>query len=155
ADHGEGFGEHNAYYHGTTLYEEMVRVPLVIHHPALHPRVVDSRVSLIDLAPTILDLFGVATPGSYMGQTLAPVLAGGSLAATRPIYLDSQRGLTGMVFEDGHKLLVDDGLPELYDLDADPGEEENIYDGGDHARRHLGELRAFEKAHQMVPVRRQ
>jgi arylsulfatase A-like enzyme len=56
ADHGEEFGEHGGRYHGTTVYEEQVRVPLVMNAPGLLAprRVTRARASLVDLLPTVL-----------------------------------------------------------------------------------------------------
>jgi hypothetical protein len=64
ADHGEAFGEHNSLRYGGTVYEEQVRVPLVIAGKNVKSRVIDQPATLLDLAPTVLDLFGAPTPGS-------------------------------------------------------------------------------------------
>jgi arylsulfatase A-like enzyme len=149
ADHGEAFGEHNSRYHGSTLYEELVHVPLVIAGKNLKPRVVSQAVTLLDLGPTVLDLFGASTPGSYMGQSLVPLLAGERVTLARPIFLDSHGEYTGMVFEDGIKLVVHNGVPELYDLRTDPGELVNAYDSHDDAAKRFGILRSFGEVHRM------
>ena len=54
----------------------MVRIPLIVAGPGVKPRVDPTPVSLIDVGPTVLDLFGLATPGSFLGQSLAPLLRG-------------------------------------------------------------------------------
>ena len=59
SDHGEAFGEHQTREHSKTIYEELVRVPLLIRGPGVAAGRIDERVGLIDLGPTILDLFGV------------------------------------------------------------------------------------------------
>jgi hypothetical protein len=130
ADHGEAFNEHGSTAHGAYLYEELVRVPLMIKAPGVAPRQVTRPVSLIDLAPTILDLAGLSTPGSFLGQSLVPFLRGADPVLTRPLALESQRLIRAMVFDDGMKLIRDQrrGTFELYDLVRDPGERENIYD---------------------------
>src|SRR5262249_20606833 len=76
SDHGEAFGQHDTPYHGLTLYEELVRVPIVVRVPGDTRRTVDAPVSLIDVGPTILDLFRQRTPGAFMGQSLVPFLRG-------------------------------------------------------------------------------
>ena len=129
ADHGEAFGEHNTRYHGATVYEEQVRVPLIIVHPALKPRIVTAQVSLIDIAPTLLDIFNITAPAQYMGTSLLPALQGGPVRRADPIFLDSQRRFVGMVFGDGTKLVMhESGTIALYDLHRDPQEKENLID---------------------------
>lgn len=131
ADHGEAFGEHNTTNHASTIYEELVRIPLVVRGPGIAPGTrVDEPVSLIDMGPTILDLFQVDTPGRYMGQSLVPLLGGRDGATlTRPIALDTGRRLQALVDRDGLKVMrnVRAGTFEAYDLIADPGEKENLY----------------------------
>src|SRR5690606_37613960 len=90
SDHGEAFGEHGLQEHSRSLYEIMVRVPLIIHVPGVAPRAVDASVSLIDLGPTVLDLAGVATPGRMMGESLVPFLRGEAPVLTRPIVLEGR-----------------------------------------------------------------
>ena len=58
ADHGEAFGEHESGGHSTTIYEELLRVPLIAWGAGLLPRTIAEPVSLVDLGPTLLDLFG-------------------------------------------------------------------------------------------------
>ena len=63
SDHGEGFGEKNNYFrHGVHLYEALVRVPFVVHVPGAKPQRIKQRRSLIDLAPTIMELMGIPIP---------------------------------------------------------------------------------------------
>jgi hypothetical protein len=130
ADHGEAFGEHETWFHGTTLYEELIRVPLWIRAPGVAPRRDDTPVTVLDLGPTILDVFGVATPGSSFGQTLAPLLAGRALAPSRPIAAETRR-IQAIVFPDRTKVICDRyrGTLEVYDLGADPGEMHNLASG--------------------------
>ena len=73
SDHGEEFGEHGGMGHGRTLYQEVLRVPLVIAAPGiLAPAKVASPVSLLDVAPTILDLLGLAPTKGQRGMSLVP-----------------------------------------------------------------------------------
>jgi len=149
ADHGEAFGEHNSWFHGTTVYEELVRVPLIIVGEPVEPRSIDTHVTTLDLAPTIFDMFGVATPPTYMGQSLVPLLRGEDPQLARPIFLDSHADVSGMVFPDGLKLVVKHGTPELYDLNDDPDELDNIYDTRPDAAQRYGEYRRFVEVHDM------
>jgi arylsulfatase A-like enzyme len=129
ADHGEAFGEHQTTGHGKTLYEELLHVPLLARSPMFHPRVVSERVGLIDLGPTILDLFGVPTPATYEGQSLVPILAGGTTPLTRQLIAEGRlrRELTQ---PDGFKVIEDPRRKtvETYDLAVDPAETRNLFD---------------------------
>lgn len=78
SDHGEAFGEHGVLFqHGFTTYETLMRVPLLMVWPGRIPpdRRIDAQVSLVDLAPTILELLGVAVPRSMSGTSLVPLFA--------------------------------------------------------------------------------
>jgi arylsulfatase A-like enzyme len=152
SDHGEAFGEHNDRYHGRTVYEVAVRVPLLISLPGPAARSLATPASLIDLGPTILDLFGLPTPGAYMGQSLVPALLGRDFAPTRPIVVDSGRLQQAMVFADGLKVMRDKrrGVAELYDLGTDPNEAHNLLDERPElAEQRLGLLQAFFEAHEL------
>ncbi|MBX3231504.1 MAG: sulfatase-like hydrolase/transferase [Labilithrix sp.] len=76
ADHGEEHGDHGGRYHGTTVYEEQVRVPLVVAVPGLAPRVVPAPVQTIDLLPTTLAALDVPIPPRLRGRDLGPAIAG-------------------------------------------------------------------------------
>lgn len=76
ADHGEEFGEHGGRYHGTTVYEEQVRVPLVVVAPGdVVPGRVSRPVQTIDLLPTVLSALGVPPQPRIRGRDLSPLLA--------------------------------------------------------------------------------
>jgi arylsulfatase A-like enzyme len=130
ADHGEAFGEHGMRYHARSVYDELLRVPLYFHHPHVPPRDVATPVSLIDLPPTLLDLFRIATPGDFMGQSLVPFLYGEAPALTRPIAADSGRRKQALVFPDGVKVLRDllRDTVEVYDITKDPKETRDLTD---------------------------
>jgi len=76
ADHGEEFGEHGGRYHGSTVYEEQVRVPLLILGPGVKPGRVATPVQTIDLLPTTLSALGIPRPARIRGRDLGPLLAG-------------------------------------------------------------------------------
>jgi arylsulfatase A-like enzyme len=81
ADHGEEFGEHGGRYHGTTVYEEQVRVPLVVAGPGVRKGArVATVVQTIDLLPTALSALGIPRPARLRGRDLGPVLAGDTRA---------------------------------------------------------------------------
>lgn len=78
ADHGENLMENGDLEcgHMGSLDEPVFRVPLIIHLPGARPRRVESRVSLVDLAPTLLQLLGIPRPDSMHGASLVPLLEG-------------------------------------------------------------------------------
>ncbi len=149
ADHGEAFGEHATFQHTKTLYEELVRVPLLVRGPGVAPRAIEERVGLIDLGPTILDLFGVETPAAFEGQSLVPLLEGRDQSLERPLVLEG-RLRRAMYTTDGLKVIEDSRRKtvEVYDLARDPGELDNLFDR-DPARSEaaVAALRAFFAVH--------
>src|SRR5258708_8420991 len=77
ADHGEAWGEHKTYFHGQDLFDEQLRVPLIIPLPAQPPRVLDDEVALVDVLPTLPALVGAPTPPTAPGHSLPPRAQGG------------------------------------------------------------------------------
>jgi arylsulfatase A-like enzyme len=124
-DHGEAFGQHEGNYgHTLFLYEENIRVPCLIAAPGLLREQVRIRrtASLVDLAPTMLDLVGLEIPSDYQGTSL--LRGAGSRMAL--FYTDYAQPLVGL--RDGswkfiHEL--DSGRSKLFDLQGDPGETAN------------------------------
>jgi arylsulfatase A-like enzyme len=148
ADHGEAFGEHDTSDHGVSVYDELLRVPLLMEGPFVTPRRVEQPVSLIDLGPTILDLLHQPTPGSFLGQSLVPLLRGENPVLDRPLVADTGRLQQAMIFPDGLKVIRDlrRGTFELYDLGRDPGERRNLFDDSPEAEGRLRALRTFFQA---------
>jgi arylsulfatase A-like enzyme len=133
SDHGWQLGEKLA-FRKFTLWERALRVPLMFAGPGLRKGDIRQPASLVDLAPTILSLLGIAPAEDYSGQDLSPALLdGGTLA--RP-YAPSSWGVG---FKDLRKLKLAysarseryrltqywDGAYELYDHSADPFEHTN------------------------------
>jgi hypothetical protein len=129
ADHGEFFGEHGYYYHGRTVYDVAVRVPLLVKASEIGRRQISDPVSLLDLGPTILDCFGLGWPSDFMGETLRPLIMGGAGPQNRPIPLQSRVDY-GLVFPDGYKAMANwsRNWEEVYDLNRDPNERLNLRD---------------------------
>lgn len=92
SDHGEEFWEHtnSAARHGHSLYDEVVRIPLIWSEPGMTARVADEPVSLIDLVPTILARFALKPSHQMDGVDLSPILDGASTwkAAARPLFME-------------------------------------------------------------------
>jgi choline-sulfatase len=139
SDHGEAMNEHGiAFQHGFEIWEPLMHVPLVIYAPGLLPHRVSVKRSVIDLVPTLLDLMRIerAAPGELSGQSLLPDLtaAPGDAFAERDVYLDMPDGpythmRRGIIHgaTPGMKLIHFGGRQyQLYDLAADPGEQEDL-----------------------------
>lgn len=133
-DHGEGLGEHGGFLHCSDpprLYEELVRVPLIIAAPGARAGLpVRTPVQLLDLAPTLLDLAGLpAQAGGMQGRSLAPAVSGSAALPEKPLFSETLgHGLLLQSVRSGNWKLIRTaaaGKParlELYDLAADPGE---------------------------------
>jgi arylsulfatase A-like enzyme len=151
ADHGEEFLDRGGWKHSRTLYEEVVRVPLAIRVPGTAPGRVVQPVSLVDLAPTILDALGVKAPESFQGRSLLPLMRGRRLPE-REIFAETERNPDGF-----HRLSVRHGRvkyirrspregtldppdEELYDLGLDPLERRSDlgHPDADRLRRYAG-----------------
>ncbi len=76
SDHGEEFGDHGGRYHGTSVYEEQVRVPLVVNASGLSSTVVTEPVQTIDLLPTVLSALQIPRSARIRGRDLTPLLSG-------------------------------------------------------------------------------
>jgi len=131
ADHGEELGDHGSKGHRETLYDELIRVPIVMAWPSRLPRgyTVSHQVRGIDLLPTVLDLAGVTAPDPIDGCSLMALINGDDgqhrVAFSRCIV---KEGPIESVRLPPHKLIVSPGAPEpqLYDLVADPCERRDI-----------------------------
>ena len=139
ADHGESLGEHGERTHGVFTYDVTIRVPWVLWAGERLRGSSDALVRLIDLAPTVLDLVGVAAPPQFNGTSVVARVRDG--ATSPPAYVEAMDAnltrnwapLTGLV--SGTYKLVDLPTPELYDLRADPTESKNLFStDGDRAR---------------------
>ena len=86
SDHGEEFGEHGRYRH-VQLYDEVLRVPLIVRLPAGPAgHRVPTRVRLVDVVPTLLDLLELEAPGHLRGESLLPLIgSGGEGSEDRPV----------------------------------------------------------------------
>ena len=145
SDHGEHLGDHGLYFHGCSLYRQLVQVPLVIVGPKRVPagRVVSEPVSLRDVPATVVDLLGLDRDAPFPGRSLARFwsdadsarpLADPLLMETgRPILLTNQgrepaaKGpMSSLVASGMHYIRSADGSEELYLLESDPEERVNV-----------------------------
>ena len=133
ADHGESMGEHGEDGHGIFLYDDTIRVPLLVKLPVnqLAGKRVPGRVRLLDIAPSILEAAGIPVPSQMQGQSLLR-MAKSNPDTDQPVY--SRSDLPQQAFEwslleswrTGKYLYVRAPKPELYDLSADPGASHNL-----------------------------
>lgn len=154
SDHGEEFWEHGGLRHAVTLYDEMLRVPLWIMVPGRPGNVVREPMSQADLFPTLLDLLDIPSPGDEDGHSMAAsILGSGSPEHRTPLYatIDNQLSSRAALRVGSRKLIsnriadpvsnpisnpISSPTPqdrdparttdELYDMEADPGESENL-----------------------------
>ncbi|MCH2170038.1 sulfatase [Myxococcota bacterium] len=128
SDHGEFLGEGGRYLHGTALSELMVHVPLLLSGPNGQPREDLNPVSIIDVAPTLLQLAGVKPPESWRGRSLVPALRGEDLSA-RPavaeLFLPDSWSQHRLAVVHGREkwILELNGSVSRFELEDDPGEE--------------------------------
>ena len=133
ADHGEEFWDHGRLGHGVDLYNETVRIPLIMRLPGGGPAAVrDEPVSLLDLPPTLVEAAGGKIPPSWQGRSLWTSLVSGKPVPPRPLLADLDR------FEDKprqlalitsrYKLIFNDGTKaeKLFDLRDDFHERQNL-----------------------------
>lgn len=157
ADHGEEFGEHGGRYHGTTLYEEQVRVPLFLSElsptPLLRARTLGQPVGLIDLAPTLLGLLDIERSARMRGRDLSPwLLSGADALPSDPVF--AEIGRQKMVVLGEQKLICDLAIDtcQSFDLKNDPAERNNTIDSAPAEAQklrarldaYLGESRRYE-----------
>lgn len=135
ADHGEGLGEHNEVTHAVLAYDSTLHVPLIIRPPGLEPddvRVIEDRVGTVDIVPTILDLLDIEIPAEIHGQALTALWttdkADPAPAYTPQYYAENLSprlthgwGELRVLYEGGRKY-IHGPRPELYDLEKDPEE---------------------------------
>jgi choline-sulfatase len=163
-DHGEEINDHGKFGHGHSLYDELLRSPLMMYFPGLFPggARVDEVVETVDVTPTILDALGLEPLAQADGTSLLPLIQGKPVQ--RPTYavsefLDNRRS----VRVGSWKLMRSTSTwAQLYDVSADFDEQNNLIDDAQIARRmcevHLGEGLATpdkSKRQQDVTTKRQ
>jgi arylsulfatase A-like enzyme len=154
SDHGEMLGDHGLLLKGCRFYEGLVRVPLLISWPGRFQAglVSDALVELTDLTPTLLDACGLPMPERVQGRSLLPILTGQAAPHEHRDFVRCEyyralnpdapgrqgifEGTYATMFRDRrYKLVVYHGHPlgELFDLQADPGEFDNLWNDPAHA----------------------
>lgn len=155
ADHGEAFGEHKLRRHAFELYDVLVHVPMFFLVPGVAPRHVEAARSHVDLAPTILELLGVPKSSELRGESLVPEVVGGHDEPERPVVCD----LPEDSFNERRRALIEwpfkliafanDYRYELYDLEKDPGELDNL--AKKDPERVKGMIAKYKEVSQSIP----
>ncbi|MDE2691052.1 MAG: sulfatase [Acidobacteriota bacterium] len=130
SDHGEEFAEHGRWEHGLSLYEEVLRVPLVMRLPGVPPRRVEAPAQHVDVLPTLLGYLGIEAPPND-GRNLLAARRRGDDPPDVYTHLDVDGHRAASVMRGHYKLVLPQSpsqgtKPMLFDLDADPGELENL-----------------------------
>jgi arylsulfatase A-like enzyme len=165
--HGEEFFEHGAVGHGTHLYEETMRVPLMFRGGRVEETGAHQLpVGVVDVAPTILELTGVRAAKGMQGRSFARLVQSGRAVATAPRFSEARRpvrltsaaklqlwGPPAFAMRDGSKKVIwnsgSNGSIEAYDLSADPRELRNLATPSsmpEWARRMAASLRNYPQA---------
>ena len=132
ADHGEELFEHGGYQHGHALWQELLHVPLVVWGPGIEPGREPTPVSLVDMAPTVLDGMDVAATMPFDGVSLWPTLVAGDSLPSRPLFAEGIKHSHGLprsaVVRWPQKMIVHhaEGDRDVYDLAEDPHERNSL-----------------------------
>jgi len=141
ADHGEAFGEHGVYHHSFDLHEEAIRVPILVAGPGVTAGPRNRLASLLDLHPTILNLSGQRPAAAVSGWSLVPALFDAAPSTATPpgwrTHLYAEVTPDGVFPSESKVLLappwklmwdIRNGVWELFHLDHDPLERNNLFD---------------------------
>jgi arylsulfatase A-like enzyme len=140
ADHGEQFKEHGGFSHWPKLYDELIHVPLLILAPGIKTGTrIEELVQHLDIAPTILDYLAINAPQNFRGNSLIPLVNGSNFDPSKGVISETlYKGRRVSTDGTGYKILsyrtkkwkyiFDEGTKqdELYDLERDPKEKQNI-----------------------------
>lgn len=132
ADHGEELFDHGSFFHGQSLYDELLHVPLLVRLPrgAHAGTVVEPQVRHVDLVPSIADYASLGTFPSVQGQSWRPLIDGTGEATPRPVFARAANPTFPWRFglrSPTHKLVetIDPAGEQLFDLRVDAGERVN------------------------------
>lgn len=164
SDHGESLGEHGEQGHGFFVYDSTLHVPLIVRPASSSIKrglTIADQVSLADLMPTILSMHRLEIPSSVQGRSLLPLLEGETLDATAlyaetfvPSFHFGWSPLRSLRL--GRYKYIQAPRGELYDLQTDPGESDNLYrKEGATARRYRTMLEEWLSTHDETPAQSQ
>jgi len=127
SDHGEGLGEHGEGTHGLFVYDSTLKVPFILAGPGIAARVAATVARGMDALPTLLDLAGLSVRPEIEGRSLRPAVEGREMsdapAYAETLYPQREFGWAPLfAWRTSRHKLIQAPRPELYDLEADPGE---------------------------------
>lgn len=139
ADHGEALGEHNRYFIHWLLYDEIIRVPLVIKYKKIIPegKIINRQVESIDISPTILEILRINKPKTMQGKSILSLILRNESGPPEFAFSENARQddivrecirTPGwkLIFSGSDRGLNTSGSYELYNLNTDPGESRNL-----------------------------
>jgi arylsulfatase A-like enzyme/Tfp pilus assembly protein PilF len=153
-DHGESLGEHKESTHGFFIYDATISVPMIIRLPSasLKGKTIASQVQNVDIMPTLCEILDLPIPENVQGQSLLPLITGRKIKKERLAYSETYYPRYHYGWSDLKSLRTSKykyilaPRPELYDLDLDPREQENIYEQNRPlAKKFAQELKALEE----------
>jgi arylsulfatase A-like enzyme/Tfp pilus assembly protein PilF len=156
-DHGESLGEHGEKTHGAFAYNSTISIPLLFCYPGAKPQIVQQNVSHIDIFPTVCDILKIEKPPLLQGLSLVPCFEGKKLKS-RKIYFESLSPYYNFgwapirgIIEDKKKY-IDSPIPEIYDLEKDFGENNNMAQQSELAayRKMLSQIMASQESRDSV-----
>jgi arylsulfatase A-like enzyme/Flp pilus assembly protein TadD len=133
SDHGEALGEHDEATHGIFAYDATLKVPLLFYYPRQLPaRIVSTPAGHVDILPSIMQALDLPADSELNGRSLDIEVSGTPAVETQELYFEALSGslnrgwapLTGVLA--GGMKYIELPLPELYDMQADPGERRNL-----------------------------
>jgi len=130
-DHGESLWQHGEETHGFFAYNTGIWIPLIVAGPGIKARKVETPVSHLDIFPTVCDMLDLKKPKFLQGRSLVPALRGRRLAV-KDLYFESLSPQYGMGwaplrgFIRGQFKFIQSPIPELYDLEKDFDEQDNL-----------------------------
>lgn len=146
ADHGESLAEHGIYFDHKGLYEDTMKIPLIIYMPGKPPGKIGSEVYNMDILPTLLDMLHISVSSeikeAFDGKSLFPLMQGETLEVRDKFFLEQKNNLAKSIKSHGFKYIMpvpenfvhfpNDYIhqEELYDLRSDPGEKINLMTNG-------------------------
>lgn len=134
SDHGDAFYEHGFYRHERFLYDELLHVPLIIKHPKFRHMEISEIVGLVDVVPTLLDMLEIKNEYEFDGESLLPLIEG-KKATKRKNFIIADATLDDKyphvcIRTDKWKLILNENIKkyELYNVEKDPQEKNNLYE---------------------------
>lgn len=158
ADHGEAFREHGKLMHNSTVYNEMIKIPLIIKFPYFMKsakKVIDANVENIDIMPTVLEFLHIDYSNlSIQGKSLIPLVFGEDQEVKEYGFARGFWPEMYSIYDSHYKYILDFDKKELYDLNNDPQEKVNLASSKPIILGYYQSLAQFYRA-QLIRARRE